>query len=751
MARIAGHHALQAVIAIVLQLTLMWGGGPCVAAGDPPSDRDRVLPPGTLPDDRRLGPLRDLDGYFSFEPPESLPAWSQRADRVRRDIRVATGLWPDLPRSAPRAVVHGIVDRDTYTVAKVYLESIPGHFVTGNLYRPRGAGGRRPAVLCPHGHWASGRFYDHGQEGVRAEISKVAEQFEVGGRYPLQARCVQLARMGCVVFIYDMVGYGDSQQIPANVIHGLEQPRPEFEGKDQWGFFSAQAELRMLSPLALQTQNSLAALDWLASLPDVDPERIGVTGASGGGTQTMLLCALDPRPAVSFPAVMVSTAMQGGCPCENGSCLRLSAGNVEFAALFAPKPLGLTAADDWTKEMDTKGLPPLRRLYSMLGEPDHVMLASYTQFPHNYNLASRLAMYEWFNRHLRLGASQPITESDYVPLTEAEMHVWDEQHPPPASGPDYERSLLQQMARTAETRMSELWPKDAKSLAEFRKVVAGWLESVTQRHRKEAQSAQLVHRDEAPRGPYRLRRSLCHLAKYGEELPIVTWLPASWDGTAGVVWLHGQGKQALFAADGTPRPEICRLLDAGVAVIGADVIFQGEFQAEGSMVEQNRTVANPRAVAAYTYGYNRAVVAERIGDVLSLVSAWRNDEPRLQQVHLVGLGGAGPWVAGGRALLGDAVQRTAIDTQGVRFKFLTSWKDVGFLPGAVKYGDVPALLALAAPHDLWLGGEQGQVPDLVAAAYDAADAQGHVQSDPAASDDCPRGIAEWLIALKGKR
>ena len=92
-----------------------------------------------------------------------------------------------------------------------------------------------------------------------------------------------------------------------------------------------------------------------------------MTGASGGGTQTFLLAALDDRLAAAVPAVMVSTAMQGGCVCENASHLRVGTGNVELAALFAPKPLGLTAADDWTKELAAKGFPELKRLYAMLG------------------------------------------------------------------------------------------------------------------------------------------------------------------------------------------------------------------------------------------------------------------------------------------------------------------------------------------------------------------------------------------------
>src|ERR1051325_815746 len=101
--------------------------------------------------------------------------------------------------------------------------------------------------------------------------------------------------------------------------------------------------------MGLQTWNSIRALDFVTSLPDVDASRIGVPGASGGGTQTFILCAVDPRPTVAFPAVMVSTAMQGGCTCENCSLLRVGTGNIELAALMAPRPLGMSGADDWTK------------------------------------------------------------------------------------------------------------------------------------------------------------------------------------------------------------------------------------------------------------------------------------------------------------------------------------------------------------------------------------------------------------------
>src|SRR5207244_6154256 len=141
------------------------------------------------------------------------------------------------------------------------------------------------------------------------------------------------------------------------VAHSYGQPRPALEGRENWGLYSPQAELRLQNIMGLQTYNSIRALDWLCELADVDPARIGVTGASGGGTQTFMLCAVDPRPAAAFPAVMVSTAMQGGCTCENASFVRLGTGNIEIAGLFAPKALGMTAANDWTHEMPSKGFP----------------------------------------------------------------------------------------------------------------------------------------------------------------------------------------------------------------------------------------------------------------------------------------------------------------------------------------------------------------------------------------------------------
>ena len=274
-------------------------------------------------DDARRQPPKDLNGYFPFNPPSSLSEWEVRKEYVRRQILVAEGLWPMPTKTPLNAVVHGKLEREEYTVEKVYFESAPGFFVTGNLYRPKHVTGKVPGVMFAHGHWQDARLSLGTEESVRKEIASGAERFTNGGRSIFQSLCVQLARMGCVVWQWDMLSDSDSIQMSRQVVHGFAKQRPEMNKTENWGLYSPQAETHLQSIMGLQTWNAVRGLDFLLSLPEVDPERTAITGASGGGTQTMLLAAIDERIKLSFPCVMVSTAMQGGCTCENASLLRV--------------------------------------------------------------------------------------------------------------------------------------------------------------------------------------------------------------------------------------------------------------------------------------------------------------------------------------------------------------------------------------------------------------------------------------------
>ncbi len=438
---------MRRLLGLVLVSLLL---APVARAADDP---DILVLGGKVPEDGRLGKPRDLNGYFPMTVPQSKEEWEARRQHIREQVLVATGLWPLPPKTSLNPVIHGKIDRDDYTIEKVFFASYPGHYVSGNLYRPKGKTGKVPGVLCPHGHWANGRFYDAGEKAAQQEIDHKAEKTIEGGRYPLQARCAQLARMGCVVFHYDMVGNADSQQIAHRA-----------------SFTDVAAELRLQSFMGLQTWNSIRALDFLLSLPEVDARRIGVTGASGGGTQTFMLCAVDDRPAVAFPAVMVSTAMQGGCICENCSYLRQGIGNIDIAGVFAPKPLGMSGAKDWTEEIETKGLPELKALYRLYGAEDRVFAKAHLEFGHNYNQVSREMMYNWFNKHLGLGLSEPVVEKPFVPVPPKELSVYDQEHPRPKDAVGAER-LRQYMAEASDKQIEALRPKDADSLKEFRRVI----------------------------------------------------------------------------------------------------------------------------------------------------------------------------------------------------------------------------------------------------------------------------------------
>jgi len=705
----------------------------------------RVLPAGKLPDDVRLKPLKDLDGYFPFAVPQSTEQWKSRADFVKRQILVSQGLWP-MPEKTPlNAVIHGLIDRGDYTVEKVYFESFPGFYVTGSLYRPKNKSGKVPGVLHPHGHWADGRFHDAGEAGVRREIVKGAERFEEGGRSPLQARCVQIARMGCTCFHYDMIGYADSTQLSFDLVHRFAKQRPEMNTPQNWGFYSAQAEARLQSVMGLQTWNSIRALDFLLSLPEVDASRIAVSGASGGGTQTMLLAAVDPRVALAFPAVMVSTAMQGGCTCENSSCLRVETGNIEFAALFAPKPQGVTAADDWTKEMSTKGFPELKSLYGLLGAPNSVTLVNLTHFGHNYNYVSRSAYYAWVNQHFKLGLPEPVVEEDYQRLTREQLTVWDEQdHKQPPGGDEFERKLAAHWNQDAENQLAALKPNNESSLKQWRDVVGGGFDVLIGRDLPAAADVEYEQTEKIDQGDWIRMSGLVRNKRHGEQLPTTFLYPKRWNGKA-VIWAHESGKAALFTSTGEVIPEAKRLLDAGATVVGVDLFMQGEFLADGKPVTQTRKVDNPREFAGYTFGYNHSLFAQRVHDLLTAIAFVQNHERKPEQIDLIGFGAAAPWVAAARSQAGNAVSKVAVDTKGFRFASLADYHDPQFLPGGAKYGDVPGLLGLAAPGELWVAGETAESTSLASAVYKAAGAEQKLQLSTAKDNEAVAAATAWLL------
>ena len=321
-----------------------------------------------------------------------LESWGARADMIRQGI--IDGMQLDkMPviEGEFNSVIHHRREMDGYAVENIAIESFPGFWITGNLYTPLHPGEKNPAVLCPHGHAADKR--------LTADV---------------QIRSAALARMGAIVFAYDMIGYGESHQ----VTH------------------------RMPIALVLQTYNSRRVLDYLLSRPDVDPEMIGMTGGSGGGTQTFMLTAIDPRITVSAPVVQVSAHFFGGCICESGMPVHKSdnhqTNNVEIAALCAPRPLLLVSdGADWTRNTPRIEFPYIRQVYAMFGLENRVENVHLPLEKHDYGPSKRAAAYNFLGHYLGLNMDALPYDNgyreDFVTILEPDqLKVFDAGHPLPA-------------------------------------------------------------------------------------------------------------------------------------------------------------------------------------------------------------------------------------------------------------------------------------------------------------------------------
>lgn len=647
-------------------------------------------------------PLRDLNkSCFPFTPVQDAAAWTARRAELRNRVLLAAGLLPMPDRTPLRAVIHGRIERDDYTVEKVFFESLPGHFVTGNLYLPKKHGKTIPGVICPHGHWPTGRFMD-ATGGMKKQIESGAEQLENAARSPLQARCAQLARMGCAVFFYDMLGYADSVQFcdaKGNALHR--------HGPQENAFAGVEAELNLCGYFPLQTWNSVRALDFILSLPFMDKSRIGCTGASGGGTQTMVISGIDERVKAAFPCVMVSTAMQGGCTCENANYLRIGMGNIDIAALTAPRPLGLTAADDWTKELETKGFPDLKNLYTMLGVPGRVEAHFNIKFPHNYNAVSRAQMYRFFNKHFALGLSDAqLAERDFTLSTQAELSVWDDKHPAPSGdkvGAPHEAAVINWFKEQSAKRI-----KPAAKSRPQGVLRTAWEIMIGRTLPKKGASTFTSGKTEDC-GDRTVVRGTIQCGSNTVDSAFV--YPKQWNRTT-VLWLSLKGEESLFTGSGQLTAPAQKLLGAGCAIACPKLYLQG--------ATKNPNVYGGRkqsyeGFAGYHYGYNPSLFAERVSDALAVIAAIRdNDQRRTERIVVGGVENAGAIAAATAAIAGSAVKSLAADLAGFRFATLRDLWDVNFVPGGEKYGDVPALLALCSAKTTVLGEKTTAGPEAVA-------------------------------------
>ena len=334
-------------------------------------------------------PLKDagLQKYFegevarieakSFEGIKSRDDWERERPRLVRELREMLGLEPMPPSGDLKAVVTGTVEREGIVVEKVHFQSSPGLYVTGNLYRPAKVEGRLPAVLyvCGHGPVKT--------NGV-----------SYGNKVAYQHHGAWFARNGYVCLTIDTIQLGEIE----GVHHGTYR-----EGMWWWNS-------RGYSPAGVEAWFGIRALDYLCSRPEVDKERIGMTGRSGGGSYTWTVAALDERVKVAAPVAgitdlqnqVVDGVVEGHCDCM----FFVNTYRWDFplvAALIAPRPLLIGNSDkDTIFPLDgvVRVYNQARRIYQLYGQTNRLGLLI-TDGPHADTQDLQLPVFRWFNRFLK--------------------------------------------------------------------------------------------------------------------------------------------------------------------------------------------------------------------------------------------------------------------------------------------------------------------------------------------------------------
>ncbi|MCL6628062.1 MAG: hypothetical protein K6U00_00500, partial [Armatimonadetes bacterium] len=484
-----------------------------------------------------------------------------------------------------------------------------------------------------------------------------------------------------IAFSYDMVGYNDSFQID----HRSGQLDDERE--HLWG----------ISLGGLQLWNSIRAVDFLVSLPDVDSSRIACTGASGGGTQTFLLTAVDERVACSAPVNMISSTMQGGCLCENPPLIRLDTNNMEIGALAAPRPMLLVSATgDWTSRTMQVEYPAIRRVYQLYRSDEKVACVQ-MKADHNYNQESREAVYSWFARWL-LGITNPIREKPFQVEKTEDLSVFANK-PKPPNALNVEQFIAARIAASKD-QIENMRPRDSRGLAAFKKTFGPALKHALNVEYPSPDNIEFEQLGKITGGDYSVTRYVISRKNVGDAIPALYFKRESELPSPPVTLIvHPQGKQALLE-DTTPGPLIRRLLKAHHHVLIIDCFDTGEHIG---------TPASADRLTRYKYytTYNPTDTSNRVQDILTAL-AFLNAGTEAK-VQLVGIGEAGPWCLLARAFAPN-VQRTVIDMNGLDDADDGQFIKQLFVPCLRRAGDFRTAATLIAPGQLLIHNTQGRCP-----------------------------------------
>ncbi len=642
-----------------------------IAANESPAPLD-VLPAaidGVAPDRMLHAYLMNLareaftKRRATFESLESAEQIAEYQQQRRRYFIDALGGFP--PRSPLNAQVVGQEDRDGYRIEKILFESQPKHFVTGILYLPNGKP-PYPGVLVPCGHSANGKARDLYQ---RAPIL--------------------LAKHGLAAFCYDPIDQGERRQLLDT--EGKPVITRATQGHNLTG---VGATLVGRNTATYRIWDGMRAIDYLQSRADIDPNRIGCTGISGGGTLTSYLMALDERIVAAAPGCYLTTFERlldtiGPQDAEQNIFGQLAFGldHPDYVILTAPRPALVMAATDDYFDIDGAWdtFRQAKRIYGRLEVPERVAMLE-APGGHGFPTLMRVGAARWMRRWL-LRVDDAVTEPDFPIATDEDLWCTPRSEVMLLPGARSVYDLNREVEQTLAARRAAFW----------RETPAGEALDAVRR------ASGIRPRAELPELPWEkvgmVRREGYRIDKLilrpepGIWLPALAFVPDE-PPSAASVYLHEDGK----GADAGPEGPIAKLVAEGRLVLAVDLRGIGETQPGGKHSYGAYLPPEWRdATIAYLLG--RSLLALRAEDIVQcarLASRYSN-EAAPRAVHLISVGRTGP-----PALHAAALEPELFATAEFH-RCLISWSNVVDTPlskcqfanlihGALKTYDLPDLL-----------------------------------------------------------
>lgn len=623
----------------------------------------------SLPDDARLYSFRNYRTVFPLPEWGDLKEWQRERQEIRAHLWRCTGLNAQTTAFRAKGKVVSSFEHEGLVVENLCIETLPGLYLIGNLYRPAKATGRLPLVLNPHGHAMHART-------VPLDL------------YSVPHRAMNQALLGCAAFAYSMIGYDhDTGQLE----HGTLLRGPEKRLCNALG----------LSIFGLQLNNSIKALDYLCSRPEIDPQRIGCTGESGGGTQTYFLAAIDERVKVAAPAVMLSGHFQGGCVCENAPLLHLEFTNLQYAALIAPRPLLLLGCTgDWTHHLREREYPCLRGLYRLYGR-EEALGSFYQDEAHNYDRASREQVYGWMQRWLidPDHAPQRVKESRLpVPATE-KLLVFDRPVPPIKGAIRSQRGLIESWQGLHQQPVS---PAETAAILGL-EVPA---------------KADLLVRSQAPRHALRRREgfSLINYGRFSEDSSLQCRFTVPEPGKPSCLLVRGwkdAGEWQRFTDQ--PPAAVRRLISQGWGVL-VPLLFG---QARVPVLDEARQTIED----SYLFTtYNRTTAMQQAGDLVTTVRLAELElgvSPSTLAVVAEGSPALVALAAWAFLAARDEIGPFAGDLGGADLVDPATWTERAYFPLLLGAGGIRALATLAGRRTALLTGVPASSRELLPRSFKA--------------------------------